>query len=510
MAKANTASGRWSELDGTRQGFLSRCEKYSRLTIPYVCSVDGYNQDSVELMHDFNSLGAQAVNHLSNKLLLTLFSPSGPFFRLDPSDKAVDQMNQLQMTEVQLKEILSNIERKALKVMDKYSMRPKLLQALIHLVVVGNVLLVLDKKRIRVIGIKNYAVSRNIYGDVVELVIKDRVKFGQLDDKVKDLDFLRGKDPDREVDHYKWIYRDDNGDYRMTQWVDNHKLPEEFDGKWPESRLPYRALTWNRADGDDYGTGHVESYSGALEAMSILSEAELKAAVLGSEFRWLVNPAGITDADDFARSENGDAIPGQQGDITPLNSGSGLVLQYTRPIINEHKEVISRGFLLNSGITRDAERVTAHEIQLQAQELETSLGGAYSRIAVDLQVPLANFLLDLVDFKYKDTDFEPIVITGVEALSRAGDVDKLLSFLSTLGHVQQLNPNANLLGLIDLQAVSSELAAGFGIDSTKYLSPPETIQQVQQAAQNAPMPGGPEPTMAQPPPTQPTNNTGEV
>lgn len=491
MAKDTTASGRWSELDGLRQGFIARCEKYARLTIPSVCVQSGYDQNNSEMMHDYSSVGAQAVNHLANKLLLTLFAPSRPFFRLDPSDSALTQASSINLSEIELKEILATIERKAVKEMDKKAMRPKLLQAIINLVVTGNVLLILDKKRIRVIGIRNYVVVRNIYGDVIEIILRDVVRFGQLDEKVRDLAVFKGKKDEEEVEHYQWICRDEKGEYKMTQWVDSEKLSDEFDGKWPEHKLPYRALTWIRNDGDNYGTGHVEPYAGSLEAMSILSEAELKAAVLASEFRWLVNPMGITDAEEFARSENGAAIPGNQGDITPLNSGTGLVLQYTRPIIDDHKATIGRGFLLNSNITRDAERVTAHEIQLQAQELETSLGGAYSRIAVDLQAPLAVFLLDLVDFKYKGKDFEPIVITGVEALSRAGDVDKLLSFLSTLGNVQQLNPNANLLGLIDLGAVATELAAGFGIDSTKYLSAPEQIQQVQQAASQAPMPGAP-------------------
>lgn len=490
MAHAETASGRWSELDGLRQGFLSRCEKYAQLTIPSVCVPDGYDQNNEEMMSDYQSLGAQAVNHLANKLSLTLFAPSRPFFRLDPSDKAIEEAAQVGLTEVEIKEILSSVERRAVKEMDKRAMRPKLLQSILHLIVTGNCLLILDKKRIRVVGIRNYVVRRNIYGDVTEIILRDCVRFGQLDEKVKELAKFKGKKEEDKVDHYQWICRIPNGSYEMTQWVDNDKLPKDFDGKWPEDKMPFRALTWNRSDGDNYGTGHVESYAGSLASLSILSEAEVKASVLASEFRWLVNPAGLTQPEDFERSENGAVIPGQQGDITPLSSGSGLVIQYTRPIIEDHKATIGRGFLLNGSVTRNAERVTAQEIQLQAQELETSLGGAYSRIAVDLQVPLAHFLLDIVDFKSsKTSEFEPIVITGIEALSRAGDVDKLLSFLSTLANVQQLNPNANLLGLINLGTVATELAAGFGIDSSKYLSPPEQMQQVQEAASAAPMPG---------------------
>lgn len=507
MAKQETASGRWSELEGVRQGFLNRCEKYARLTIPSVCHENGYDQNNTEMMHDYQSIGAQAVNHLGNKLSLTLFAPSRPFFRLDPSKKALEEVGSIGLDEIQLKEILASIERDAVKQMDKMALRPKLLQAIIHLIVTGNVLTVLDKKRIRVIGIKNYVVSRNVYGDVIEIIIRDHLKLSQLDEKVKELDQFKDMDPDTEVDHFQWITRDDKGEYHLTQWVDSECLPDEFNGKWPEHKLPFRALTWSRSDGDNYGTGHVEAYAGSLAALSILSEAEVKGAILGSEFRWLVNPAGLTSPEDFEQSENGGVIPGQQGDITPINMGAANTLQHTRAIIEDHKGTIGRGFLLNSSVTRNAERVTAQEIQLQAQELETSLGGSYSRIALDLQVPLAHFLLDIVGFDHKGKSFEPIVITGIEALSRAGDVDKLLSFLSTLGNVQQLNPNANLLGLLNLGTIATELAAGFGIDSTKYLSSPEQMQQVQDKAAAAPMPGQPQDPNA-PPQPEPGNPPG--
>lgn len=492
MTHAKTASGRWSELDGLRQGFISRCEKYSQLTVPSVCPPSGYDQNNTELTLDYQSLGSQAVLHLSNKLLLTLFPPSKNFFRLEPSERALNQNKQVGIDEVKVKEILSNTEREASKEMEKHSMRPKLLQALIHLIVTGNNLLILNKKKIRSVGIKNYVIKRNIYQDIIEGIVKDRVKISQLDEKVRDLKCFSNRDPDEDVDHYQWFVRNDKGDYEMTQWVDDYQLPDEFDGKWPEEKLPYRALTWTLNDGDDYGTGHVEAYAGSLGAMSILSEAETKASVLASESKWLINPGGTLTIEDFERSENGAVIPGNPGDVTPLSLGSGIVLQYMRPIIDDHKATIGRGFLLNSAVTRDAERVTTMELQLNAQELETSLGGAYSRIAVDLQVPLAYFLLDNIEAKFSAKNYKPIVVTGIDALSRAGDADKLMMFLQTLANVQQLNPNANLLGLINLDAVSSELAAGFGIDRTKYLSSPEQMQQVQEVASQMPMPGAPQ------------------
>ena len=489
MARSEVAAERWSELDGLRQGFLTRCEKYSQLTIPKICPVTGYNQNSQELSRDFQSVGAQCVNHLSNKLALTLFAPSRPFFRLEVSDEAAQQFEAIGMTAQKLAEILSTGERKALKEMDKRALRPKLIEVLKHLLVTGNVLLILDKNKPRVIGIKSYVVKRNTYGEVIELLIKDDVLFDQLDEKVQELTELKHHKADDKVCHYKWLKKDGK-DYKLTQWVEKTQLPKEFDGKWPEKKMPYRVLTWDLADNDDYGTGHVEDYIGDLSALSGLSKALIEAGILMAEFRWLLNPASSLSVEDFMNSPNGGVIPGQQGDLSPVQAGVSQVFQQLAPQISVHTSSLGRGFLLTSATTRDAERVTAREISLQANELETSLGGAYSRISVDLQIPLAYFLLEAINFKVDGKDFEPMVVTGLDALSRTSDVDNLLGFLADLAQIQQLNPNANLVGLVSLSEVASAIAAGRGIDSTKIMASEQQIQQVQEQALMAPGPGG--------------------
>ena len=71
---------------------------------------------------------------------------------------------------------------------------------------------------------------------------------------------------------------------------------------------------------------------------------------------------------------------------------------------------LGAAFLLNTAVTRDAERVTAQEIRMQAQELESSLGGVYSRLANELQLPLAKRLLQEIDEVFKDNFNEIITV----------------------------------------------------------------------------------------------------
>lgn len=487
-----TPAGRFDQLDAERKVFLTRCEEYSALTIPSLCPRAEYSYNNNELSMDWQSLGGQAVNHLSNKLLLTLFSPSRPFFRLDPSPGVIEQFESFGVSENKIAEVLSKAEREAIKVMNKAyggKIRSKLLRILQHLIVTGNVLVILDKKQFRVIPIKGYVVKRDIYGNAIEWIVKDCIKKFQLDERIQQVPALANKKPEDEVYHYQWYKRDDKGDIHLSQWINNDRLPKEFNGKWPEHKCPARPLTWDLADGQDYGHGHVELSAAELRSLSVLSEAQLKGAVLASEFRWLVNPAGQTSVEDMENSVNGAALPGQQGDITPINSGTGQVLQYVNAQIQSLVNSIGRNFLMASATTRDAERVTAVEIQRDAAELETSLGGAYSRIAVDLQIPLAHYLLQETNFNVGGVALEPIVITGMDALSRGQDVENIMIWVSSIAQLQQLNPNANLMGLLNLGEVVNVLAAGMSVDSTKFMANPDQIQQVQQQAATAPGPG---------------------
>lgn len=77
---------------------------------------------------------------------------------------------------------------------------------------------------------------------------------------------------------------------------------------------------------------------------------------------------------------------------------------------------------------RDAERVTAVEIQRDALEIEQNMGGVYSLFATTMQTPVAMWgLLDAGDSFTSDL-VDPVIITGIEALGRMAELDKLANF----------------------------------------------------------------------------------
>lgn len=480
MARTHQAGRRWSELNGQRAGFISRCEGYASVTVRKICLPDGYDQTSTALQHDWQSVGAQAVNHLSNKLMLALFAPSRPFARLDPSAALKQQLLESETPLSELEEALAAIEKDAVRELDQSASRPKLYEALKHLVVTGNVLMYLGKEGMRIIGIKHYCVKRDVEGKVLEILLRENVMFDELDEDIQREMFVHGYKEDQKIDLFKWIRRTENGKYELDTFVGNIKLSPKYSGTWTAEKLPYRALTWDLADSDDYGTGLVEDYNGDFQGLSKLSRAQIEGAILSSEYRWLANPAGMTRPEDITDSANGAVVPGTQGDLSLVQAEVGNSLNIQQSIGSDYIQRIGRGFLLASAVTRQAERVTAVEMRMQAEELETSLGGAYSRLAVDMQHPIFLWLLTRIKATINGKQLIPVIVTGLDALSRSGDLEDLQLWLNDMSALTQL-PEA-VQGLLNMAAVVSAMAAGRGIKSSQFLKT-ATQQQAEQSAQ---------------------------
>lgn len=481
-----TADQQFAKYDNKRQGIMHRLERYSSWTIPKLFPRKNRDQDTEPLTHGFQSLGAQAVNHLANKLMMSLFAPSRPFFRLELKRAAKEKMDTegKDMKQVQAK--LAKAEQDASLELDKRSIRSRLYDLLKMLIVLGNALMVFEKDTIRILNMRNYVVKRSRTGEVYELIVREcvhktQIKPAALAAVVAHPEFK--PDADGMVWEYKWIKLDnETGKYNEDVWLCDCKLPATFSSSYSAEKLPYRAVSWDLAAGDDYGTGLVEDYEADFQSLSMLSEAAVQGAVLASEFRWLINPAGQTSVEDFTASPNGAAIPGTKGDIELINAGIDNILSTNQALQTTYINRIGAGFLLQTAVTRDAERVTAQEIRMTAEELEGGLGGGYSRIAADVQVPVAFWTMTLTGRDIGGKDLEPVIITGLAALSRTGDRDRLLEFGSNLANVLSLPPQ--ILDRLKLSAWIADLAAAGGLDPNTYvLSEAEYNGLMQQRAQ---------------------------
>jgi hypothetical protein len=473
----DTPSTVWSRLSALRDPLMRRVERYAALTIPKILLPEGLDVISVDQSHDYQSIGAQAINHVTNKLMLALFAPTRPFFKVQPGAKALSQLESQGIADADLAKVLGVIERKAIKQFDALGQRPKLYQCMRHLLIAGNVLLQIDKKALRVIGLRRFVVKRTIDGKLHTLVIRERIKFDELEQKVQGI-LPHKYNEDSEVDFYKMIQLQPGGGYKLCQAVNEYVLPTEFDGRYTEETLPYRVLTWDLADEADYATGLVEEYIGDLEALSIMAEGIVNSGTLGAEFRLMVNPTGLTNVDDVQRSKNGDALAGAKDDISPTQGGNPEAIRVLLEVSQRYERRIGSGFLMNSAVTREAERVTAEEIRLTAQELETAYGGVYSNLAVIVQAPVARWLLEGIDAKLQGTDLEVVVVTGLDGLSRTGDLENLRLSLDDLAKLELL-PDG-LKARLKYDAIVGYIGAGRGVDLAAFLKDEEQFQAEQE------------------------------
>lgn len=475
----DNASQAWTALDGRRQAFLTRMERCASMTLPTLLLPQGHNFEADDVTHDYQSIGAQATNHLVNKLMLAMFAPSRPFAKLQAGKRTKEQLAQMRLTQVQLDDILAAGERDAVRQLDAKAQRPILYQAFRHLVVLGNVLLVLNPDHLRAMGLRTWCIKRNARGQMQELVIRERILFDELDASIQELPMLKRYTGETEVEHYRWIKRVKGGRYTMTQWINETLLPQEFNGRWTEEACPYRVITWNLADEANYGNGLVEEYRGDFEALSAMAESIVDGAILGTEFRWGVNPTGLTSVDDLQNSVNGDALPAAKDDVHVIQSGNTQALVTAQNISAAYEQRIARGFLMGSAVIRDAERVTQEEVRLTANELETAYGGVYSTLAASLQLPVARWLFNSIDLNLAGSDIEITILTGLDALSRGGDLENFRMAMADLAQIAALPPA--LQERLRYNDIAGFIGQGRGVDLKQFLLTDEEVADNRQA-----------------------------
>ena len=136
-------------------------------------------------------------------------------------------------------------------------------------------------------------------------------------------------------------------------------------------------------------------------------------------------------------------------------------------------------------LTRSGERVTAEEIRKMIEDLETALGGVYSLLAVEFQLPYVACRLKQLSKKGRIPELtkgvvKPLIVTGVEALGRGNDKDKLMTFIGQL--TQTLGAEA--IKYINVTALITRLCTAMGIDTDGLITDPKQLERQQQEMQS--------------------------
>lgn len=481
MESKDSVAGRYQRLSQLRQPFLRRARQCAELTLPALLPPEGFGNHS-NLYTPYQSIGARGVNNLSAKMLLTLLPPNQPFFRYQVDDITLEELTQRQGARAEVEKALSRYERSLVTEIETSALRPIVHEALRHTIIAGNALLFAFPDGIRTYSLANYVVTRDGVGRVLEVIIKESIAPASLPESVR-----------------SQINKPDSD---MTKNVDLYTVAEKIDGQWlihqeikdvvlaettsiiPGDKQPFIAMRWARIDGEDYGRGYVEEYLGDLKSLEGLSQAIVEGSAAAAKVLFFVKPTSTTKKQDVAKADNGAVLAGNAEDVTVLQMQKFNDFRVAKDTIEEISRRLGYAFLMNTSVQRDGERVTAEEIRYIAGEIEDALGGVYSLMAQEFQLPLVQMMQHRMEGKGKlpklPPQIRPSIVTGIEALGRGHDLNKLDVFLGGLLKTMGAEAVAQYINVGDY---ITRRGAAIGIDMNGLVRSDEEIAAAAQQAQ---------------------------
>ena len=485
----------YQKMELERDPYKRRGLAAAEVTIPGLFIDDelSVNKGSEDYNNASDSMGARGVNNLSAKLLLSMLPPNTPFFKFQIDELELDKegAGQDENLKSDLEFALAKVERAIMGEIETSKVRDSAYVGLRHLLVTGNILMYIPPEGdIRSFPLNSYVIKRDPAGNVLRIIIKEKVAFETLSEEIQKK-ILEDEDSpeirqDKEFDLFTGIlWNGESNKWDVRQEVSN-KLIEESVGTYLKDEIPYLPLRFSKIDGESYGRGFVEEYMGDLVSLDHLRLSILAGANIAGKAVMMVRPGAATSIKALAKAKSGDFVTGNKEDIEPLQVNKFADFQFVQQTINDIKQSLSRIFLLNESVQRDAERVTAEEIRFMVQELETSLGGVYSILAQEFQLPLVKALMNRMETKGKLPKLpkgivSPVIVTGIEALGRGNDLNKLNIFVEQAMKV--LGPEV-VGSMLNVSNLLTRIATSVGIDTEGLIkSEEELAAEREQAAQ---------------------------
>ena len=477
----------YSKLEADRQTYVERARDCAKLTIPTIMPDDGVTS-STRFVCPYQGVGARGVNNLASALLLSLLPPNAPFFRLVLDDSALENLEGSDDIKTEIEQSLSSMERAVMKEIETNSIRVAVFEAIKHLIITGNVLLYLPPDgSMRVFHLNRFVIERDPNGNPQKIITKETVSPNSLPEEVFKLLPPDDQSPDKTVDLFTCIHYMSNNKIEVYQEVGGQEVPNSR-GTYNKDKSPYIVLRMNRVEGEDYGRSYVEQYLGDLKSLEALTQAIVEGTAASAKVLFLVNPNGTTRARTLAQSGNGAIVEGSANDVSTLQVQKQADFQIALATAKQIQDRLSYAFMLTESTIRDADRVTAAEIRLVTQSIERSLGGIYSLLSQEFQLPLVHRLMQRMSEKKKLPKLPkkfvaPAIVTGIEALGRGNDLDRLDLYLQ--GMAQVLGPES-INQYVNVPEYLKRRASALGIDIEGLVKSEEQLsQEIQQQQQQA-------------------------
>ena len=464
----------YDKFSDKRTPYEDRAETYAKVTLPFIFPEESSN-GSTDLEDNLvQSLGGMGVNSLASKLVLSLLPPQGRFFRLQPS--SAEAMNSVtggdENAKAEVVAILSEGEEQVLSEIERQDIRTAFYTIMRTLIIVGNILV--EKKEgtgLKLHTLRNYVVERDSRQKPVDIIIKESIHKDNLPEELADFNVEEGRE---EYDLYTRFKRTE-GKWIRTQEIEGEEVGQE--ANYDDETLPVKALGWNFLPDEEYARAYVEDIVGDLIQYQKCTNLFVEGSMGSAKQIWTVNPMGQTRKSDVTGASNLDVIDGRADDVSVIRSDKNYDMALLAQYRDELRRSIGKAFLDTGSVQRDAERVTAQEIQLMVRELETGLAGTFSLLANELLLTIVKWIIEEVGLEVDNaTDIK--ITVGVDALSRNKQADILMQYVQTI-HTLRYNDYLSEAEIVQ------RLANYMGINNVNLVLTPKQVQEKRAAAAQA-------------------------
>ena len=482
-----------------RKSLLDSARRCAELTKPWVLPNEAQGPDD-ELPENFQSVGSRGVTNIVGKSLTALFSPHWfqhtlaaeiKYDRLVPDEVKQDIASELYMRDLVMQGVLMSAHNRSKEGDNRAPTSTFLTRkraALDQLFVTGDVLEHLTNDyRLVVFRRDQYVTKRDSEALVCYHTIKERKDpMGLAEDmqakaQLSPETMTAESAAERMTDMYTHV----EWNPKSQVWVIQQELNGEVINEFEETVTPYFASTFELSPGENYGRGLVELNKGDLRSLDELELRRLDLLGVAAKQLWVTDYNSRVRERDLMKPSGsfikGRVEGGRVQDVALLGTAQISEFQILTQGISDKSKALGEAFLTESDVQPRGDRVTAFQVQRIALELDSALGGVYTSISDEQQLPLlarVTFQMEkerLIASMGEDIRIE--ALTGFAALTREREATSAMTLVQVLA---QLGPQA--IQRINEDVLINLITRGLGISEPGLVKTAEQIAQEQAAA----------------------------
>lgn len=531
-ATAGPLSHRYEVMRIDREERLRQARACAALTIPSLYPPEGHNPNDT-LPMPYTSLGADAVRSLSTRCLNALFPAGSLFVRRDLAPLVVQNYRQqvvMQIAPQYPDDELETLEERAEPLVAQWVTKRRMEltaqeevirqeietnghrigQQLVieHVLLAGSAAYWLHKdKSLTCYGLDKFVCRMDSKCQPIEVIIQEYLTAEEVVEQLG-VEFLRECDqelykenksllkgslvggkvaPKGYVLHTQQLRVDG---YAVVRQEINGKHVEKADSKVPYKARPINVVPMYDTQGGNYSRSYVHDQYPGLDECNVYAFAARKHARKSGINVTAVSPESGVTPQEIDEIQDDRAVAADPDKIKSLSlTGGQLDLKTLLQFYMEMGRKVQEAFLMDEAIqsqTAGRERVTAYEIDTSVKRLDARTGGLYVSLSQNWQVHYAERMIYLLEKEgalpyVKDGLTDLVLTTGLEAIQKAMEIEKIQAVLSGLSsHPQGLQ-------IVDVFELSDRLGNALNYPVKGLIKTRQQFQDEQEQALQANM-----------------------